>query len=416
MALCGDIARGVDCLGSNRAAEETAHGPARTHRRGPHRVHRARPRGGARLTRRRPGVRVPVLPGALRARGQRLDGRAPGRPPARGDAAQLVLPLRRPGDLRGVLLRGARPEPRAAAQQRRRRPPRRALRRRPRRRRRPSPRLRRPRARRADREQGRARGSAVGLLPGALGDAVRAGQLSRGQGLLPQSGGVRVSELADAGVGAASQRIAAHLRESILSGEIAPGQWIRQEEVAARLGASRLPVREALRMLEAEGLTEHEANKGSRVTLLDQHEVDVVYQMRERLEPLALTESLPHLTADQVEHLEYVQERIEADVQLTEFLVLDREFHLTSYAACTSEQLVSTISRLWNTTQHHRRSFMQLGGSDRRWVVNSEHRLLLNAIRRRDTVDGERYLSGHIRRTRIEIAQHPEVFAAPPPS
>ncbi|MFL6096756.1 MAG: FCD domain-containing protein, partial [Blastococcus sp.] len=91
----------------------------------------------------------------------------------------------------------------------------------------------------------------------------------------------------------------------------------------------------------------------------------------------------------------------------------DREFHLTSYAACPSEQLVSTISRLWNTTQHHRRSFMQLGGPDRRWVVNSEHRLLLDAIRRKDAVDGERYLSGHIRRTRIELAQHPEVFAAP---
>ena len=77
-----------------------------------------------------------------------------------------------------------------------------------------------------------------------------------------------MTELSDAGVGAASQRIAAHLREAILSGEIVPGQWIRQEEVAARLGASRLPVREALRMLEAEGLTEHEANKGSRVPLL----------------------------------------------------------------------------------------------------------------------------------------------------
>ena len=214
-------------------------------------------------------------------------------------------------------------------------------------------------------------------------------------------------------LGAASERIAASLREAILSGEIAPGQWIRQEEVAARLGASRLPVREALRMLEAEGLTEHEANKGARVPLLDQHEVDVVYQMRERLEPLALTESLPHLTDDQIQHLEYVQERIEADVQLTEFLVLDREFHLTSYAACPSEQLVSTISRLWNTTQHYRRSFMQIGGPDRRWVVNSEHRLLLDAIRRRDAVDGERFLSGHIRRTRIELAQHPEVFAAP---
>jgi DNA-binding GntR family transcriptional regulator len=216
-------------------------------------------------------------------------------------------------------------------------------------------------------------------------------------------------------VGAASERIAAYLRDAILSGDIAPGQWIRQEEVAARLGASRLPVREALRTLEAEGLTEHAANKGSRVPLLDMQEVDIVYRMRERLEPLALTESMPHLTPEQIEHLEEVQERIEADVELREFLVLDREFHLTSYAGCPSERLVSTISGLWNSTQHHRRTFMLLSGPDRRWVVNSEHRLLLDAIQRQDAVDGERFLSGHIRRTRIELAQHPEVFAAPPP-
>ena len=48
------------------------------------------------------------------------------------------------------------------------------------------------------------------------------------------------------------------------------------------------------------------------------------------------------------------------------------------------------------------------------WVVNAEHRLLLDAVRRRDAVDAERYLAGHIRRTRIELPHHPEVFAAPP--
>jgi DNA-binding GntR family transcriptional regulator len=149
------------------------------------------------------------------------------------------------------------------------------------------------------------------------------------------------------------------------------------------------------------------------VPLLDMHEVDVVYQMRERLEPLALTESLPHLTPEQLDHLESVQGRIESDDGLAEFLALDREFHLASYAGCPSEQLVSTVSRLWNATQHYRRAFMLLSGPERRWIVNSEHRLLLDAIRRRDAVDGERYLSGHIRRTRTELAQHPEVFAAP---
>jgi DNA-binding GntR family transcriptional regulator len=215
----------------------------------------------------------------------------------------------------------------------------------------------------------------------------------------------------DAAVGAASARIAAQLRAEILSGEIPPGQWIRQEEVAARLGASRLPVREALRMLEAEGLTEHAANRGSRVPLLDQHEVDVVYRMRERLEPLALVESLPHLTEAQIGHLEEVQERIEAGVDLAGFLALDREFHLSSYAGCPSERLVSTVSGLWNATQHYRRAFMLISGPGRRWVVDAEHRLLLDAVHRRDPGDAERYLSGHIRRTRIELAQHPEVFA-----
>lgn len=213
---------------------------------------------------------------------------------------------------------------------------------------------------------------------------------------------------------AVSERIAEHVRAAILSGEIGPGQRIRQEEIAARFGASRLPVREALRMLEAEGLTEHEANKGSRVPLLDLDEVDVLYKMRERLEPLALAESLPHLTGEQVQHMEGLQARIEAGVSLADFLVLDREFHLTSYEGCRTEHLVSTVRRLWNSTQHYRRAFMVLAVPDRRWVIDCEHRLLLDAVRRQDAVDAERYLCGHIRRTRIELAQHPELFGPRP--
>ncbi len=209
---------------------------------------------------------------------------------------------------------------------------------------------------------------------------------------------------------AASERIAAHLRDAIRSGEIGPGERIRQEEVAERLGTSRLPVREALRMLEAEGLTEHTANKGARVPALDRHELDVLYQMRERLEPLALTESIPHLTNGQIRELEDLADRIAADTDLSEFLVLDRAFHLGSYAGCGTEHLLATVTRMWNSTQPYRRMFMTLGGPDRRWIVDHEHRLILDAIKRQDGVDAERFLSGHIRRTRIELDQHPELF------
>jgi len=220
--------------------------------------------------------------------------------------------------------------------------------------------------------------------------------------------GKQLSELSPA---AASERVAAALREEILDGRIPPGSWIRQEEVAARLGASRLPVREALRMLAAEGLITVEANRGARVPALDRREVEVLYRMRERLEPLALIESLPTLTDEQLDRILDLQSRIDKCTDIREFLVLDREFHLATYSACDIDHLQDTVTRLWNATQHYRRAFMELAGPQRRWVVNAEHSLLVDAIQRRDPVDAERYLVGHIRRTRRELVAHPEVFA-----
>ncbi len=210
----------------------------------------------------------------------------------------------------------------------------------------------------------------------------------------------------------ASARIAGQLRDAILGGEIRPGDRIRQEEIAERFGASRLPVREALRILEADGLVEHEPNKGARVPRLSMHEVDVIYQMRERLEPLALAESLPHLSPDDHAHLEEVQQRIEANTDVRTFLDLDREFHLLTYSGCSIDPLNSMVTRLWNSTQHYRRAFVLLSGPGRMWVVNAEHRLLLDAVVRRDPIDAERHITGHIRRTRTELDRHPEVFDA----
>jgi DNA-binding GntR family transcriptional regulator len=212
------------------------------------------------------------------------------------------------------------------------------------------------------------------------------------------------------GVGATSARVAAYLRDLILHDHLKPGDRIRQEDVAERFGTSRLPVREALRMLEAEGLTEHEPNKGARVPRLSMHEVDVVYRMRERLEPLALSESLPQLTDEDHARIEDVQEQIEANTDLDRFLDLDREFHLGTYSGCAIDPLNAMVTRLWNSTQHYRRAYVALGGQDRMWVVNSEHRLLLDAVVRRDVPDAERFLEGHIRRTRIELGRHPSVF------
>ena len=212
--------------------------------------------------------------------------------------------------------------------------------------------------------------------------------------------------------GVTSLRIATALKDAILAGEIPPGEWLRQDEIATRFGASRLPVREALRILESEGLAESSPNKGARVPTLSLREVHTYYRMRERLEPLTLIESLPHLTDEQIDRMESIQDEIERNSDVSHFLVLDREFHMTSYAGCPSEMLLATTVRLWNSTQHYRRAYMLLAGNDRATIVNAEHRLLLDAIRRRDTADAERFLEGHIRRTRVALTGHPELFAS----
>jgi DNA-binding GntR family transcriptional regulator len=211
--------------------------------------------------------------------------------------------------------------------------------------------------------------------------------------------------------GAAGTRIAEDLRSAILNGDYEPGARIRQEDLADRHGASRLPVREALRMLEGEGLVTLVANTGAWVTRLSLAECEEMYQVRERIEPLLLRYSVPELDDLQIDELDRLATAMEHTTSLEEFIALDREFHLASYSGASTTMLGDTVLRLWNRTQHYRRAFMRVysGAGDR--SVHHEHHLLVSAMGRRDLDECERVLAGHIRRTRLELARHPEVFA-----
>lgn len=222
----------------------------------------------------------------------------------------------------------------------------------------------------------------------------------------------------------ASHRIADSLRAAILDGSYRPGERIRQEDVAARSGASRIPVREALRMLSAEGLVTLVANSGAWVTRLTMAECAELYLIRERLEPLLLRTSMPRLGEAEIGRLGELTETMEAaGTDVDAFLRADREFHLSSYAGAASGETWQIIHRMWNTTQHYRREFTQRaarGGATGQGgaaggglgVTHLEHRLLLDCVRRQDADDAERVLVTHIRRTRLELEKHPEIFAS----
>ncbi|MBW4042734.1 MAG: GntR family transcriptional regulator [Acidobacteria bacterium] len=211
--------------------------------------------------------------------------------------------------------------------------------------------------------------------------------------------------------GAAGARIAEELRLRILHGDLRPGDRIRQETLAVRHGASRAPVREALRILQADGLVVTVANTGAWVARLSQAECEEIYQVRERLEPLLLRMSLPQLGPARIERLATLAREIEQVDDVEQFLRLDRALHLLSYEGAETAMLGDTIERLWNTTQHYRRAFSLLIEPEDRRTLHDEHHMLVKAIRDGDAEDAERVLAGHIRRTRLQLAHHPAVFA-----
>ena len=208
----------------------------------------------------------------------------------------------------------------------------------------------------------------------------------------------------------ASHRIADSLRAAILDGSYLPGERIRQEDIAARSGASRIPVREALRMLDAEGLVTLVANSGAWVTKLTLAECVETYLIRERLEPLLLRTSMPYLDATVVDRLLQLADEMEKAAGVDAFMRADREFHLSSYAGAASGEMWQIIHRMWNTTQHYRREFTRLAAGSGLSVTHLEHRLLLDCIGRQDPDDAERVLVIHLRRTRLELEKHPEIF------
>lgn len=220
----------------------------------------------------------------------------------------------------------------------------------------------------------------------------------------PAGGVIRVRD------GITGARVADELRSAILHGAHPPGTRLRQEELAAQYGASRVPVREALRTLESEGLVTTVANTGAWIARLSLDECVELYQVRERIEPLLLRYSMPALRDDQIDRLTELVGEMERARDVEEFLELDRAFHLGSYAGAQTSFLGPTVERLWNTTQHYRRAFTRLLDLDGNRILHDEHHMLVTAIREQDCEEAERVLLGHIRRTRLQLARHSEVF------
>ncbi len=187
--------------------------------------------------------------------------------------------------------------------------------------------------------------------------------------------------------------IAAALREDIIAGHLAAGAPLRQERLAARFSTSRMPVREALRLLESEGLVALQPNKGAIVAALDTEELREIYEMRVAAETLALRLAIPELSNAQIARAEAIQAQAEAS-SLRDFGELNKAFHATLYQPCDRPRLLAHIASLNGLADRYLRlTVKRLDYAER---SHREHRALLEACRRRDESEAVAILRRHV--------------------
>lgn len=198
--------------------------------------------------------------------------------------------------------------------------------------------------------------------------------------------------------------VAEVLREAILRNVLTGGQQLRQDEIAAHLGVSRIPVREALRQLEAEGLVTFFPHRGAVVSELSHQEVQEIYEIRIPLEATALRLALPRLTQQDLERAEAILEAIDRETEVAKWSGLNREFHTILYAPADRPRLLALINTLRTNVERYQRIYISL----MQHKVNSqrEHRQILEACRRRDVGTAVQALESHLGQAAQELVAY----------
>lgn len=198
--------------------------------------------------------------------------------------------------------------------------------------------------------------------------------------------------------------IADALREAILQGVFSEGQSLKQDEIAKQFGVSRIPVREALRQLEAEGLVKLAPNRGATVAVLSPAQAREIGEMRVALETMALRLAIPQLTEGDLQQAAAILAATEEVADMGRWGELNWEFHATLYGKANRPRLLGTIKTLHvNIDRYVRVMMAKLGYQER---SQQEHRQFLEACQRRDVEVAVRLLAEHIEAAGVQLVAY----------
>ena len=195
------------------------------------------------------------------------------------------------------------------------------------------------------------------------------------------------------------QELSAH----ILDGRMEPGSTVNQEGLAASLGVSITPLREALRRLESDGLVILEAHRTLTVAPLSAAEVRELYAVRLQLDPYAAGLAARLASPEAVDRIEALAAR-KLETTARGRLKANREFHQAIYRSAGNTALAEILDRLWDRTDRYRLIVVRVESERRK--VEREHREIAAAIRGRDPVQATDLMRSHVETTLKLVEEH----------
>ncbi|WP_028605852.1 GntR family transcriptional regulator [Ottowia thiooxydans] len=191
------------------------------------------------------------------------------------------------------------------------------------------------------------------------------------------------------------------LRELILSGELGIGVQLKQQALAERFGVSRIPVREALKRLQSEGLIEHKPHQGSTVAAQSIQELIEALDIRIALETRALKLAIPQMKAADHRAAREIMARYDGSESPQEWAELNLEFHMVLYRPCARTKLLKMIEESVRGIARHMRAMQSYKVG--RKTPQAEHDLILKACIAKDIPRAVELLEQHIEHTQLAL-------------
>lgn len=185
------------------------------------------------------------------------------------------------------------------------------------------------------------------------------------------------------------------LRRAILKGALTGGTRLLQADVAARLGVSTTPVREALRDLASEGLVRLDAHRGATVVDLNQSEIEEIYELRKLLEPVAMRLAGERITPEEIDKARELCKRMVAENDPTVWAELNTAFHDVIIQAAHSPRLMDMIGKLRAGSSPYVALALRTHGAHIP-RQNEHHQRILDALSNHDGEEAGEILIGHL--------------------